>query len=116
MPNDSESGNPTNKMEITTKRHLAALCEVGELYPRSLMKAMQCAMNHLGSDRESESADGVMFREINLVFWTYINLCLGLEAQNLPPTEKEAHERWSAVWDKACQLQDGGGDDLPPLS
>ena len=67
-------------MKVTTEQHLAALREIGELYPRSLMQAMQYAMNHLGPDIDSEPMADAEFREINLTFWTYINRCLGFRS------------------------------------
>lgn len=93
-------------MKVTPERHAKAMELLGSQYPRTLMQAMQYAVELLSQDADQEPMAAAELEEITQAYWLYLNVSLGLNPEDPAFTDQELNERYSAVWSFACKQQD----------
>lgn len=94
-------------MTVTTQQQAQAGAFLGTRFPRTLMQALEYAMNYLAQYEETEPMAQAELEEVSEAYFSYINLCLGLSPDDEPTTEAESGNRWGQVWDAAADQQSG---------
>lgn len=92
-------------MTVTPEQQAQAGTFLGQHFPRTLMQALEYAMNYLAQYEETEPMAQAELEEVADAYFSYINLCLGLSTADEPATEAEGRKRWGEVWEAAAELQ-----------